>query len=132
MSKQFVPIDSLSSKSKPETARSQQMRVLLEQFPGSGLRAVDFCLQNGVSLWQFWYWRKRLGFRFRKRGRNSISFKPPACTQPAEFVRLGVADTAMRPFQGWGFEVNFPNGIIFRGTEDLALKSLDRIRRFGR
>jgi len=108
------------------------MRKLLEQFPASGQCAVDYCQQNGISHWQFRYWRRRLGFRFRKL-KDSLPQLPTP--QPAEFVRLGslpVASPAEEEKPSWAFEVSFPNGVVFRGSQELALKGLDRIRRLGR
>jgi hypothetical protein len=115
------------------------MRLILDRFPVSGLRVPVYCEQNGISVWQFRYWRRRLGFRFRKR---KGSLKGAAYPQRADFVRLGslpggsqavpVLDSTLGDRPAWGFEVRFSNGIVFRGTEELALKGLDRIRRFGR
>jgi hypothetical protein len=132
MVNQAKPVMPEEKEGKSETARSSRMRVLLGQFPGSGLRAKDFCGQHGVSLWQFRYWRRRLGFHFRKAAHKGAP-KLPAPTLAPEFVRLAaVSSPGFGGQREWGFEVAFPNGIVSRGSEALALKGLERIRRWRR
>lgn len=121
-----------------EASRPDKMRKIIEGFPSSKLQVPDYCAQNGISLCQFQYWRCRLGLRFRKRKKASHT---PASLPATEFVRLGTLpagggllpglDSTPETRPGWGFEVSFPNGVVFRGTQELALKGLDRIRRFG-
>ena len=127
-----LPTESSISKSSRESSSTARMRSLLEQFPNSGVNVKEFCRRNNVNPWQFYYWRKRLGFRLRK-GRRRSSAKVSAgefCSGP-EFVRLSV-EKPMSVARDWAFEVNFPNGTVFRGTEGLALKALDRVRQLGR
>jgi hypothetical protein len=51
-----------------ETARSQQMRQMLEEYGASGLGRRDFCEQRGMPLTTFDYWRRE---HAGKRGKAS-------------------------------------------------------------
>ena len=90
MSKQI----SFQNRSYRETALSRRMRSLQEGFAGSGQRMAEYCRDQGVSLWKFRYWRRRLGFCAR-RGKGASPSVASVTTSP-EFVRIGslpLADT---------------------------------------
>lgn len=118
--------------------REGRMRLFFESFSRSSLIWKDFCRQRGVSIGQFQYWRKRLGYNFREH-RRQISKGIAVFPQGPSFVRLSVEpqphfpqESASSSSGGFVFELSLPGGIVFRGTEALALKSLDRILRRGR
>jgi hypothetical protein len=53
-----------------ETARSQQMRQMLEEYAASGLGRREFCEQRGIALTTFDYWRREHGNKRRKQSRR--------------------------------------------------------------
>jgi hypothetical protein len=107
------------------------MRTLLARFADSGLRVKDFCVQNSLSVWQFQYWRDKFGLNFRKR-RKQTHTETISPRTDTPFVQVALTGGLNQPQPWHGFEMLLPNGIVFRGTESLALKSLERIRMWRR
>jgi hypothetical protein len=49
-----------------ETARSQQMREMLEEYAASGLGRQEFCERRNIPLTTFDYWRREHADKRRK------------------------------------------------------------------
>ena len=53
-----------------ETERSQQMRLVLEEYKASGLSRREFCEQRSIPLTTFDYWRREHAGKPRKQTRR--------------------------------------------------------------
>lgn len=77
------------------------MEAVVAAFQSSGLTQREFCLQENIKLPTFSYWHRK------------VHGKPEA-------VSSGFTEVTV-PNHSAGLEIIFPNGIIVRGIQDLAL-----------
>lgn len=85
---------------------SQKMRAVISRFPESGQNVPDFCKANQLSLSRYHYWRRKLGYYFRR-------------TKASEgFVRLDVGEhhftSRMSSSSFLGYELLLPGGLTLR------------------
>jgi len=128
MSESTLPIP---SKISGREARVARWRGLLEEFSHGDLSARVFCLERGVGYLRFRYWRRRLGYNFRDHARLQRKLGKRRREAIPRFVRLTPDILSPQHGRSWDFEMTFPNGIVFRGSQALALSALDRIRQRG-
>ena len=76
-----------------ETARSAEMRGVLEEYAAGGLSRREFCQQRGIALTTFDYWRRVHAVKTRKQVRRPrmVAFKVVPAEAAADF-RLSLAN----------------------------------------
>lgn len=77
------------------------MEAVVAAFHSSGLTQREFCIQENIKLPTFSYWYRKV------------------CAKP-EAVTSGFTEVTV-PIHSAGLEVVFPNGVIIRGVQDLAM-----------
>lgn len=82
-------------------AKQEQMEAVVASYQSSGLTQREFCLQENIKLPTFSYWYRKV------------------CAKP-EAVTSGFTEVTV-PIHSAGLEVVFPNGVIIRGVQDLAM-----------
>src|SRR5262245_7241702 len=97
---------------RPDPAREDLWRQRLQRFERSGLSAVTFCAQEGVSAPSFYAWRRRLRTTDQQRARLvSVRLRKFIIISGSTTYPLTLWDVAsgseVRPFQGhtssvWG------------------------------
>jgi hypothetical protein len=92
-------------------AKREAWRQRLARRGESGLLLAEFCRREGVSVKNFYYWKRRLGEL------------ATASQQPA-FVPVRVAETSPLPL-----EIELPNRGVVRVPRDLARGQLTEIIR---
>jgi hypothetical protein len=86
-----------------ETARSQQMRRMLEEYAASGMGRREYCQQRGIALTTFDYWRREHAVKARKQARRPrmVAVKVDHEEAGPNFT-LGLAN-GRRIESSWGF-----------------------------
>jgi hypothetical protein len=79
-----------------------------------GIPLQQFCRRHGISVWTYYYWRKRLST-------GAVPVSRP-------FVRVHVGCAGV---PGAGFELLFPNGIILRTAASLDRRTMTEIATTG-
>ena len=97
-----------------ETARSVEMRRVLEKYAASGLTRREFCGQRGIALTTFDYWRREHAMRARKQERRP---------------RLVKVEVAASEAAGQGFTLNLANGRQIESSWQFAEAELARLIR---
>lgn len=82
-------------------AKQEQMEALVASYQSSGLTQREFCVQEDIKLPTFSYWYRKVHGK-------------------AEAVSSGFTEVTA-PIHSAGLEVVFPNGVIIRGVQDLAM-----------
>lgn len=82
------------------------MRSVLSRFSESGQKVPDFCRANHLSVYQYHYWRRKLGYYFRR-------------TKASKgFVRVDVGEhhfsTRLGSSSYLGYELLLPGGLTLR------------------
>jgi hypothetical protein len=79
---------------------------------------ADFCRKNAISIWTYYYWRKKLTCLHAEEFR------------PAEHAFVPVR-VESRPVSAHLFEVLFPNGIVVRSVAGLDREMLTKLASIG-
>jgi hypothetical protein len=74
-----------------------------------------FCKKHGISLWTYYYWKKRLG-KFQDRSLSPKKFTPVTLEQPAQ-TAFG------KPY----YSFRFPNGAALLISEKMDPVDLSRL-----
>lgn len=83
------------------------MRSLLSRFPQSGQKVPDFCRANHLTVYQYHYWRRKLGYYFRK-SKASKGFVRVDVSERHFSARLGSSASFL------GYELTLPGGLTLR------------------
>jgi hypothetical protein len=76
-----------------ETQRSAEMRLMLEEYKGSGLSRREFCQQRSIALTTFDYWRREHAMKPRKQEQRPRMVKVEvANVEPAPQFTLSLAN----------------------------------------
>jgi len=89
------------------------MRRFLQEYSQSGVSVKSFCESHSLSLHQYHYWRKRLGFNFRGKGKS----------RTGSFMKLDITGISGSS----GYELTYPGGIKLRLPHKFDATSLSRL-----
>lgn len=82
-------------------ANQEQMEAMVASYQSSGLTQREFCIQENIKLPTFSYWYRKV-------------------VTKSESMTSGFTEIAA-PVHPTSLEVVFPNGVIIRGIQDLAV-----------
>jgi len=96
------------------------MRSILSGFPSSGQRVPEFCKTHNISIYRFYYWRRKLGLTSKiAHGHTESGFLKMDFSEVYS-SRLGISGFV-------GYELQLPGGRILRipfSFEPTSLRTL--------
>jgi hypothetical protein len=96
--------------------RREHWRRLVGRWRAGGLSQAAFCRQERINVWQFAWWKKRLG------SSGSASNGEPGGAPGCSFVPVQIVAEAVRP--AGELELTLPGGRILRFGIDVATDKL--------
>lgn len=107
--------------------REAHWRRIMAKQRRSGLTHTEFCGRESISVHSYFWWKRELGVRAKKRGRSVPQVRQQGEKKPAtSLVPVTIKQAAIPAASDW-FEVLLSSGRVLRVRSGFDAESLKRL-----